>query len=128
MPTIVISPIVRIWSSGEDVEVVGLSAVDGSIPEPEEDGETFEANARIKAIASARALGAPCLADDSGLEVDALDGAPGVYIADWAEMVERCRGCTAVAACDKRLIGSPKLDAAPAYCRNKATFADLRST
>lgn len=51
-----------------------------------------------------------------------------INIADWAEMVERCRGCAAVAACDKRLIGSPKLDAAPAYCRNKATFADLRST
>lgn len=56
----------------------------GSIPEPVEDGETFEANARIKARAYARALGAPVIADDSGLEVDALGGAPGVHSAYYA--------------------------------------------
>lgn len=54
------------------------------IPEPVEDGATFEANARIKARAYAKALGAMVLADDSGLEVDALGGAPGVHSAYYA--------------------------------------------
>jgi len=54
------------------------------IPEPEEDGATFEENARIKAIAYAKALGVTVLADDSGLEVDALGGAPGVHSARYA--------------------------------------------
>ena len=50
----------------------------GVVGEPVEDGETFETNARIKARAAARATGLPALADDSGIEVDALGGAPGV--------------------------------------------------
>ncbi len=50
----------------------------GEWPEPEETGETFEANARIKALAARQLYGLPALADDSGLEVDALDGEPGV--------------------------------------------------
>jgi XTP/dITP diphosphohydrolase len=54
------------------------------VPEPLEDGETFEANALIKAHACAGATGSPALADDSGLEVDALDGAPGVRSARYA--------------------------------------------
>jgi len=54
------------------------------IPEPEEDGATFEENARIKARAYASALGRMVLADDSGLEVDALGGAPGVHSARYA--------------------------------------------
>jgi len=55
------------------------------LPEPEETGTTFAENARIKALASATASGLPALADDSGLEVMALGGRPGVYTADWAE-------------------------------------------
>jgi XTP/dITP diphosphohydrolase len=67
------------------VEMIGLSDLEGALPpEPVEDGDTFEANARIKAIAYASATGRPCLADDSGLEVDALDGAPGVHSARYA--------------------------------------------
>ena len=61
------------------------SAADHNLPEPPETGTTFVENARIKAHAAAQATGLPALADDSGLEVTALDGAPGVYTADWAE-------------------------------------------
>ncbi len=61
------------------------SAAEHALPEPEETGTTFVENARIKAYAAAEATGLPALADDSGLEVLALDGAPGVYTADWAE-------------------------------------------
>jgi len=62
-----------------------VSAGDLGLPEPEETGTTFAENARIKALASATASGLPALADDSGLEVAALGGRPGVYTADWAE-------------------------------------------
>jgi XTP/dITP diphosphohydrolase len=65
-------------------EVTGLDALDRLPPEPPEDGETFEENARIKAIAYAKATGRLCLADDSGLEVDALGGRPGVHSARYA--------------------------------------------
>ncbi|TVQ77893.1 MAG: non-canonical purine NTP pyrophosphatase [Phycisphaeraceae bacterium] len=54
------------------------------IPEPDESADSFLANATIKATAYARATGHPCLADDSGLEVDALDGQPGVHSAYYA--------------------------------------------
>lgn len=55
------------------------------LPEPEENGATFEANAIIKAEAWSAATGLPALADDSGLVVDALGGAPGIYSARYAE-------------------------------------------
>lgn len=62
-----------------------VSAGEKSLPEPEETEDTFVGNARIKAHAAARATGLPALADDSGLCIDALDGAPGVRTADWAQ-------------------------------------------
>lgn len=65
------------------IEVV--SAADLGLAEPAETETTFVGNARIKAHAAASATGLPALADDSGIEVDALGGAPGVYTADWAE-------------------------------------------
>ena len=61
------------------------SAAEFDLPEPDETETTFVGNARIKAHAAARSTGLPALADDSGIEVDALDKAPGVYTADWAE-------------------------------------------
>jgi XTP/dITP diphosphohydrolase len=68
------------------VTVIGLDEVEraSDVAEPVEDGETFAANARIKAVHYARALGRWCLADDSGLEVDALGGEPGVRSARYA--------------------------------------------
>lgn len=54
------------------------------LPEPEETGKTFAANARIKAQAAANATGLPAFADDSGLVVDALGGEPGIHSARWA--------------------------------------------
>ncbi len=60
-------------------------AADHNLVEPDETETTFVGNARIKAHAAAKATGLPALSDDSGLEIDALDGAPGVYTADWAE-------------------------------------------
>ena len=65
------------------VETVGAAAL--GLPEPEETGETFIANAELKALAAATTAGLPALSDDSGLAVDALDGAPGIYSARWAE-------------------------------------------
>lgn len=65
-----------------DVELVSMRDLD--VPEPVEDGATFEANALIKARACVRATGLASLADDSGLEVDALGGAPGVHSARYA--------------------------------------------
>ena len=60
------------------------SAADLSLPEPEETETSFQGNAALKARAACEATGLVCLADDSGLAVDALDGAPGVYSARWA--------------------------------------------
>lgn len=65
------------------IAVVG--AAEMGLPEPAETEDSFVGNARIKARAAMEATGLPVLADDSGITVDGLDGAPGVYTADWAE-------------------------------------------
>ncbi|PWJ84269.1 XTP/dITP diphosphohydrolase [Pseudaminobacter salicylatoxidans] len=67
------------------------SAKEFGLPEPDETGTTFEENAAIKALAAATATGLPALSDDSGLCVDALDGQPGVYTANWAEKPDGSR-------------------------------------
>ncbi|MCZ8375430.1 MAG: non-canonical purine NTP pyrophosphatase [Beijerinckiaceae bacterium] len=64
--------------------IATVSAGELGLPEPEEDGMMYAENAAIKALAAARAANLPALADDSGLAVDALDGAPGLFTADWA--------------------------------------------
>jgi XTP/dITP diphosphohydrolase len=64
--------------------IEAVSAGELGLGEPEETGATFAANARIKAVAAAMAAKLPAFADDSGLVVDALDGAPGLFSARWA--------------------------------------------
>ncbi|MEH6545161.1 MAG: RdgB/HAM1 family non-canonical purine NTP pyrophosphatase [Sneathiella sp.] len=68
----------------EEFGVTPISAGDMGLPEPVEDGDTFIANAEIKALAAARATNIISLSDDSGFAVDMLDGAPGIYSARWA--------------------------------------------
>ena len=65
--------------------IEAISAADLDLPEPEETGTTFVANAELKALQAADLSGLPALADDSGLCVEALGGDPGVYTANWAE-------------------------------------------
>jgi len=64
--------------------IAAQSAGELALPEPKETGKTFAANARIKALAAARATGKPAFADDSGLVIDALGGDPGIHSARWA--------------------------------------------
>ncbi|MDP6541420.1 MAG: RdgB/HAM1 family non-canonical purine NTP pyrophosphatase [Phycisphaerales bacterium] len=66
------------------IEVVGLNAIETAVEEPIEDSDTFAGNAKIKATGYAKATGKRCMADDSGLVVDALGGDPGVYSARFA--------------------------------------------
>jgi len=74
----------RMLDELEELDVDVVSMVDLGLPSPVEDGATFEDNALVKARSAARASGLPALADDSGLEVDALGGAPGVFSARYA--------------------------------------------
>ena len=83
------------------IEAVGAAGL--GLAEPEETGETFGANAVLKARAAALASGEPALADDSGLVVPALDGAPGIYSARWAGPGKDFR--VAMARIDKELDG-----------------------
>jgi XTP/dITP diphosphohydrolase len=64
--------------------ISAVSAANLNLPEPEETGSTYKANAELKARAAAAASGLTALADDSGLDVAALGGAPGIYSARWA--------------------------------------------
>ncbi|TZG29618.1 RdgB/HAM1 family non-canonical purine NTP pyrophosphatase [Sphingomonas montanisoli] len=71
------------------IETVSAAAMD--VPEPEETGTSFVANAELKARFSADLTGLPALADDSGLCVEALGGEPGIFSARWAEMEDGTR-------------------------------------
>ncbi len=78
----------KVWEINQLLAPYGLEAVSAGelgLAEPEETETTFRGNALIKARAAAEGARLPALADDSGLEVEALDGAPGVYSANWAE-------------------------------------------
>ncbi len=72
------------WELFDPSGVAVLSSAELGVPEPVETGETFEENAQLKAVITAFASGRPALADDSGLAVEALGGAPGVHSARWA--------------------------------------------
>jgi XTP/dITP diphosphohydrolase len=92
--------------------IVAISAGELDLVEPDESGMTFGANARIKAEAAAKGAGLPALADDSGLVVDALDGAPGIHSARWAgpdrnfrhamEMIEQQLGARGATTAERR--------------------------
>jgi XTP/dITP diphosphohydrolase len=75
--------------------IAAVSAGELGLPEPEETGTTFRANARIKAEAAARASGMAAFADDSGLAVDALGGEPGIHSARWAGATKDFAGAMA---------------------------------
>lgn len=70
------------------VEVMGLDSLSGHYEEPIEDADTFEGNAKLKAVGYAQSTGKQCMADDSGLVVDALDGRPGVLSARFSGIGE----------------------------------------
>lgn len=77
----------KLWEMRELLAPYGIDAVSAGelgLPEPEETGKTFAENARLKASSAAAAAQLPAFADDSGLCVEALDGAPGIYSARWA--------------------------------------------
>lgn len=77
----------KVWEINQLIAPYGLTAKSAGelgLPEPEETEPTFEGNAKLKALAAARGANMPALADDSGLEVDCLGGAPGIYSARWA--------------------------------------------
>jgi XTP/dITP diphosphohydrolase len=77
----------KVWEINQLIAPYGLDAIsagDLGLKVPDEPEPTFEGNARIKALFAAQGSGLPALADDSGIEIDALDGAPGVHTADWA--------------------------------------------
>ena len=81
----------KVREIGELMRPYGIAtvpAVELGLPEPDETETTFEGNARLKALTATRASGLPALADDSGLAVPALGGAPGIHSARWAETPE----------------------------------------
>ena len=88
------------------IEVVSAGAL--GLAEPEETGDTFEANAKLKAFAAARAAGQPALADDSGLCVEALGDAPGIYSARWAGGSKDFSGAMARVERELRALGAPQ--------------------
>jgi XTP/dITP diphosphohydrolase len=77
----------KVWEINQLIAPYGLEAISAgslNLEEPDETEPTFEGNARLKAVAAAQASGLTALADDSGLEVDCLGGAPGIFSARWA--------------------------------------------
>lgn len=88
--------------------VQAVSAAELGLVEPDETEDTFAGNARIKAHAAAQASGLPALSDDSGIEVDALKGAPGVHTADWAQTPQGRDFVRAMAHVHDLLSGTPE--------------------
>jgi XTP/dITP diphosphohydrolase len=106
------------------VEMVSAAAL--GLPEPDETEATFEGNARLKARAAAQASGLPALADDSGLAVEALGGAPGIYSARWAETPQGRDFGHAMQTVWQNLeaIGAPEPRRAAFYCALTLAWPD----
>lgn len=106
--------------------VEAVSAAELGLPEPEETETTFEGNARLKALAAARASGIPALADDSGLGVAALNGAPGIHSARWAETPQGRDFGHAMRAVWEKLeaMGAPEPRQAAFYCALTLAWPD----
>jgi XTP/dITP diphosphohydrolase len=96
--------------------VAAISAATLGLPEPDETGTTFKANAELKALAAARASNLPALADDSGLCVDALGGAPGIYSARWSGAGKSFAGAMARVARELSEIGAAEPRTAHFIC------------
>ncbi len=99
-----------------------VAAGDLGLAEPEETGTTFAANAELKAVAAATASGLPALADDSGLCVDALGGAPGIYSARWAGAAKDFALAMAKVNADRVAAGGP--DTAHFVCALSLAWPD----
>lgn len=102
-----------------------VSAGELGLDEPEETGTTFIANAELKARAAAEASGLPALADDSGLAVDVLDGAPGIYSARWAgETKDFAIAMRKVHEAMEEIAGEEDTDAAHFVCALSLVWPD----
>lgn len=100
----------------EPLGITLKSADDFNLPEPAETETTYVGNAALKARAAAEACGQICLADDSGLAVDALDGDPGIYSARWAEDAEGNRDFLRAMALIHQKLGTTKNRKAKFVC------------
>lgn len=94
----------------EPYQISVIGAAEKGLSEPDETEDSFAGNARIKAHAAAQATGLPALSDDSGLEIDALNGNPGVYTADWAETASGRDFEMAMARAHREIIESGALE------------------
>lgn len=108
-----------------DVELVSLKELPEKYPEPVEDGDSFRANSLIKARYYCQKTGMACLADDSGLEVEALQGAPGVYSARYAGEAATDEENNQKLKDELHKLG---LDSSPAAYRCVLSFADTDGT
>lgn len=104
-----------------DVELVSLKELSEKYPEPVEDGDSFQANSLMKASYYCQKTGLACLADDSGLEVEALGGAPGIYSARYAGENATDEENNAKLVAELQNLG---LDSSPAAYRCALTFVD----
>jgi len=100
-----IAPLVQVFG----IETV--SAGDLHLPEPDETGTSFRANAELKALAAVEGSGLPALADDSGLVIPALDGAPGIYSARWAGPMKDFSVATGRVSAELERLGATDLSA-----------------
>ena len=103
------------------MELVSLKELSEKYPEPVEDGDSFQANSLLKASYYCQKTGLACLADDSGLEVEALGGAPGIYSARYAGENATDEENNAKLGAELQNLG---LDSSPAAYRCALTFVD----